>query len=81
MPPARSRAASAAHRVELDAEFWMTPLPRYCSGSPRADTSQSSMCCSNSATAGLVSHSRPTTPSPDDTRSPSAAGPLMLAGK
>ena len=31
--------------------------------------------------AGLVAHTMPCTPSPDDSRSPRMAGPELLAGK
>src|SRR5207302_4398535 len=70
-----------AHNVALDAESWITPLPRKTSGRPSSSTSQSSTCVSSSVHAGDVAHSIPCTPRPDDTRSPRIDGPDVFAGK
>jgi len=82
---ARSRAASSAHNEALEAVSWITPPP--CpldlnrSGSPSMSTSQSSTCVSSSVQAGLVAHSIPCTPNPEETRSPSIAGGDAFPGK
>ena len=44
-------------------------------------TSQSSTCVSSSVQAGLVAHSIPCTPNPEETRSPSIAGGDAFPGK
>ncbi|MEZ4769538.1 MAG: hypothetical protein R2844_14050 [Caldilineales bacterium] len=82
---ARSRPASNAASVAEDAVSWMTPPPvdvdlNAC-GSPSMSTSQSRTCVSSSVQAGLVAHSMPCTPSPDDSMSASMAGKEALAGK
>ena len=57
----------------------MTPPPaddeRNRSGSPSMSTSQSSTWVSSSVQAGLVAHSMPCTPRPDDNKSPRMEGP------
>jgi hypothetical protein len=82
---AASRAARIALRLPLEPESWITPPPlaveRKVSGSPSIPTSQSSTCVSSSVQAGLVDQSMPWTPSPEETRSPSVAGPEWFAGK
>ena len=82
---ARSRAASSAVSVLLEAVSWMTPPPaevdRNPSGRPSRSTSQSITCVSSSVHAGLVAHSMPWTPRPEESRSPRIEGPEALAGK
>ncbi len=80
-PETRCSAATRAQSTELDAVSWMTPDPRNRSGSPSSLASQSITTVSTSVTAGEVAHSIPCTASPDDSRSPSTAGPDALAGK
>jgi hypothetical protein len=64
---------------------WRTPPPSVSdlkwAGRPSMSTSQSRTWVSSSVQAGLVAHSIPWTPSPDDSRSPRIAGPEALAGK
>src|SRR5690606_25650217 len=84
-PPARCRAASTAVRVALEALPAITPPPgppeRNRSGSPSNSTLQPSTWVSSSVHAGLVDHTMPCTPRPEETRSPSTDGPDALAGK
>ena len=79
---ARSRAASSAHKVALDAVSWITPPPsppeRKASGRPSISTSQSSTWVSSSVQAGLVAHSIPWTPRPAESSSPRIEGPELL---
>ena len=81
----RSRAATSAHRAELEAESWITPPPapslRNRRGSPHSSTSQSITRVSSSVQAGLEAHSIPCTPRPDDSRSPRIDGPVAGEGK
>src|ERR1700756_3566725 len=63
----------------------MTPPPElddrnFC-GSPSIDTSQSITWVSSSVHAGLVDHSIPCTPRPEESRSPKIPGPEALHGK
>jgi hypothetical protein len=82
---ARSRAATIAHSVALDALSWITPPPapveRKRSGNPSKSTIQSRTWVSSSVQAGLVAHNMPWTPSAAETRSPRTAGSDALAGK
>jgi hypothetical protein len=82
---ARSRAASNAHSVALDAVSWITPPPAAVDlkGSGRSSmvTSQSSTCVSSSVQAGLVAHIMPCTARPAESISPRIEGPDALAGK
>ena len=82
---ARSRAASNAQSVALEAVSWITPPPgdddRNLSGRPSMPTSQSIRWVSSSVQAGLVTHIIPCTPSPAESSSPRIAGPEVLAGK
>src|ERR1039458_2750414 len=63
----------------------MTPPPvcdaRNFSGRPSIPTSQSITCVSSSVHAGLVDHSIPCTPRPEESRSPRIPGPDALHGK
>src|SRR6266496_3751457 len=63
----------------------MTPPPaldeRNFSGRPSMEASQSITCVSSSVQAGLVDHSMPCTPSPEERRSPRIPGPDALHGK
>src|SRR5450432_4342867 len=56
-------------------------VERKFSCSPSAGTSQSSTSVSSSVHAGLVAHSIPCTPSPEESRSPRIEGPDVLLGK
>ncbi len=51
------------------------------SGSPSMHTSQSRTWVSSSVQAGLVDHSMPCTPRPEESRSPRIPGPDALHGK
>src|ERR1700693_253622 len=57
------------------------PLDRTARGSPSIFTSQSRTSISTSVQAGLVAHSIPCTPNPEESRSPSTEGPDEFAGK
>src|SRR5689334_18680710 len=63
----------------------MTPPPvleeRNFSGRASIETSQSRTWVSSSVQAGLVDHSIPCTPKPDESRSPRMPGPDPFAGK
>src|ERR1700730_18357370 len=63
----------------------MTPPPvlddRNFSGGASMAPSQSIRCISSSVHAGLVDHSIPCTPSPEERRSPKIPGPEALHGK
>src|SRR5215831_8748605 len=63
----------------------MTPPPalddRNVPGNPSIPTSQSMTWVSSSVHAGLVDHSIPCTPSPEESRSPKIPGPEALQGK
>jgi hypothetical protein len=82
-PPSEARcsAASSAHSTADDAVSWITPCPRNDPGRSSSSASQSSTTVSSSVAAGDVAHNMPCTPSPDDSRSPSTAGPDAFAGK
>src|SRR5579863_2466471 len=82
---ARSRAVSNAQREALEAVSWITPPPvrleRKARGKSSISTSQSRTWVSSSVHAGLVAQSMPCTPKPEESKSPSIAGPDALAGK